>query len=77
MENDAGEILKQALSLPPEPRAALVDSILESLDTGVDEGAGEMWRTEIQKRISELDSGTVAMVSWPDVHARLTKSIDE
>jgi putative addiction module component (TIGR02574 family) len=75
MENIAGEILKQALSLPPEARAALADSLLDSLDTKVDEGAGEMWREEIRKRISELDSGAVRAVAWPEAHARLSDRI--
>jgi hypothetical protein len=38
------EILKQALTLPPEARAALADSLLDSLDTDVDEDAAEQWR---------------------------------
>jgi putative addiction module component (TIGR02574 family) len=75
MENNAGEILKQALSLPPEARAALADFLLDSLDTEVDEEAGQRWREEIRKRISELDSGAVRAVAWPDVHARLSTRI--
>lgn len=75
MENNAGEILKQALSLPPEARAALADFLLDSLDTEVDEEAGQRWREEIRKRISELDSGAVRAVAWPDVHARLSARI--
>jgi len=38
------EILMQALTLPPEARAALADSLLDSLDTDVDEDAAEQWR---------------------------------
>jgi len=53
------EILKQALTLPPEARAALADSLLDSLDTEVDEDAAEQWRVEIRKRMAELDAGTV------------------
>lgn len=63
MENNAGEILKRALSLPSEARAALADSLLYSLDTEVDEEAGEKWREEIRKRISELDSGAVKAIA--------------
>lgn len=75
VENNAGEILKQALSLPSEARAALADSLLDSLDTEVDEEAGEKWREEISKRISELDSGAVRAVAWSEVHARLSDRI--
>ena len=39
MKRDAAEILKDALALPTEARSALVGSLLESLDTEVDEDA--------------------------------------
>ena len=39
MKRDTAEILKEALTLPPEARAALADSLLDSLDTEVDEDA--------------------------------------
>lgn len=65
------EILRQALSLPAEDRVALADSLWESLDTEIDEGAAEQWRLEIHKRMAELDSGAVQTVSWDQVRARL------
>ena len=65
------EILMQALTLPPEARAALADSLLDSLDTDVDEDAAEQWRVEIRKRMAELDAGTVETVAWDDVRVRL------
>jgi hypothetical protein len=37
MAKDAGQLLKEALSLTPEARAALADSLLESIDAEVDE----------------------------------------
>ena len=39
MKREAAEILKDALALPTEARAALAGSLLESLDTEVDEDA--------------------------------------
>lgn len=39
MKREAAEILKDALALPTEARAALAESLLESLDTEVDEDA--------------------------------------
>lgn len=39
MSRDVEQILKDALALPPEARAALADSLLDSLDTSVDEQA--------------------------------------
>jgi putative addiction module component (TIGR02574 family) len=57
------EILSQALALSPEERAALADSLLESLDTDVDEDAPEQWRMETRKRIADVDAGTVETVA--------------
>src|SRR5262249_28657638 len=44
MKRDAAEILKDALALPTEARAALAGSLLDSLDTDVDEDAEAVGR---------------------------------
>jgi putative addiction module component (TIGR02574 family) len=56
MKREAAEILKDALALPTEARAALAGSLLESLDTEVDEDAEAAWAIELNRRIAELDS---------------------
>ena len=38
-------------------RAAIAGSLLESLDTEVDEDAEAAWATEVNRRVAELDSG--------------------
>jgi len=48
MKREAAEILKDALGLPTEARAALAGSLLESLDTEVDEDAEAAWGTEVR-----------------------------
>jgi hypothetical protein len=40
---------------PTEARAALAGSLLESLDTDVDEDAEAAWATEVNRRVAELD----------------------
>jgi hypothetical protein len=55
MAKDPGHLLKEALSLPPEARAALADSLLESIEAEVDEDAESKWREEIRKRMAELE----------------------
>jgi putative addiction module component (TIGR02574 family) len=65
MKPDPSKLLKEALKLSPEARAALASSLLESLDEAVDEGAEAAWAEEISKRVRELDSGAVAPVPWP------------
>jgi putative addiction module component (TIGR02574 family) len=71
MKRDAAEILKEALALPTEARAALAGSLLDSLDTDVDEDAEASWAIEVNRRVAELDSGAVKTVSWAEVRRRL------
>jgi putative addiction module component (TIGR02574 family) len=71
MKRDAAEILKDALALPIEERAALAGSLLESLDTEVNEDAEAVWATEVNRRVAELDSGAVKTVPWAEVRRRL------
>jgi putative addiction module component (TIGR02574 family) len=71
MSRDADEILKEALALPPETRAALADSLWESIDAEVDSDAEEAWRQEIKRRLVDLDSGAVAAIPWSEARSRL------
>jgi putative addiction module component (TIGR02574 family) len=71
MEKHAAEVLRDALHLPAEARAAIVDSLIESLDPTIDEGAEEAWRQEIDLRIQQIDSGAVELVEWHAARSRL------
>jgi putative addiction module component (TIGR02574 family) len=71
MKRDAAEILKDALSLPSEARAALAGSLLDSLDTEVDEDAEAAWATEVNRRVAELESGAVKTIPGAEVRRRL------
>ena len=72
MTPDVSELLKKALALPPEARAALAGSLLESLDDTVDSSAEEEWRREIARRIEELDSGKVKPVPWAEARRQIS-----
>jgi putative addiction module component (TIGR02574 family) len=74
MRRDAAEILKDALALPTEARAALARSLLDTLDTEVDEDAEGAWAIEVNRRLVELDSGAVKAIPWVEVRRRLTDS---
>ncbi|HYT75822.1 MAG TPA: addiction module protein [Vicinamibacterales bacterium] len=71
MKREAAEILKDALALPTEARAALAGSLLKSLDTEVDEDAEVAWTTEVHRRLAELDSDAVNTIPWAEVRRRL------
>jgi putative addiction module component (TIGR02574 family) len=72
MTPDVSELLKKALALPPEARAALAGSLLESLDDTVDVSAEEEWGREIARRIQELDSGKVKPIPWAEARRQIS-----
>lgn len=77
MKQDIDELLKKALSLPPEARAALAGSLLDSLDENVDASAEEEWSREIARRIEELDSRKVKPVPWEAARREIAAILNE
>jgi putative addiction module component (TIGR02574 family) len=72
MSPDYSELLKKVLALPAEARAALVGSLLESLDDEpVDEGVEAAWSVEIKRRIEDLDSGKIKPVPWEEARRQI------
>ena len=72
MKQDPDDLLKEALKIPPEARAALAGSLLDSLDQEVDEEAEAAWQVEIERRLRELDSGTVKPIPWSQARLRIS-----
>ena len=73
MKRNPAELLKEAMELPPEARAALAGSLIDSLDDQLDEDAEAAWDAEIARRIRELDEGKVKLVPWAEARRRLTR----
>jgi putative addiction module component (TIGR02574 family) len=73
---DVSQLLKQALALPAEARAALAGSLFESLDDEADEPAEDEWSKEISVRIQELDSGKVKPIPWAEARRQLSAILD-
>ena len=60
----AAEILDKALALTVEERGMLIDRLVESLDDApAEEGVEEAWNEEIKRRVDEIRSGKVKLVS--------------
>ncbi len=72
MSEEVSELLKKALALPVEARAALAGSLLESLDETIDASAEEAWSREIARRIEELDSGKVKPIPWAEARRQIS-----
>jgi putative addiction module component (TIGR02574 family) len=73
MKENIAEILKQALQLPPEARAALAGSLLDSVDEPLDLDAESAWEAEIAARIREIDEGKVTLIPWAEARARIAE----
>ena|SRR5579864_4455517 len=72
MTQQALELLQKALALPEEERAALVRSLIESLEEVADQGTERAWDEEIARRIADLDSGKSKTVSWEEIRQRIS-----
>ncbi len=65
----------EAMELPPESRAALAASLLETLEGPEDEGVEESWNATIQRRMAEVESGQVQTVPWSEVQMRVRRHL--
>lgn len=64
------EILEsEVLQLPPADRAYLLEKLIASLD--VDPDVEEAWAAEVERRLIEIESGKVDLVSGSEVLAKL------
>jgi putative addiction module component (TIGR02574 family) len=64
------ELLNEAISLPVELRAQLVDALLRSLNPAQAEIDG-LWAAEAERRIDEIDAGQAELIPGEEVFARL------
>jgi putative addiction module component (TIGR02574 family) len=71
MTQKISEILKEAMKLPPEGRAALAGSLIKSLEESVDRDAEAVWEAEIDFRLKEIDQGKVNLIPWAEARARI------
>jgi len=72
----ADEILGNALRQPETDRAHIAEALIASLDTPADKKIEHAWQCEINKRIGEIDSGTVKCLPWEEVRDRLYRNAD-
>jgi putative addiction module component (TIGR02574 family) len=68
-------LLKGALGLPQEARAALAGHLVESLKDSVDEDSESAWSKEIARRIGDFDRGRVKTVLWSVARRRIQRHV--
>ena len=67
----AQRIADEALTLPSDERAALVETLLVSLNAPTSAEVEQAWVTEIERRVREIDEGKVVPVDGEHVFAEL------
>ncbi len=72
MTPDTRKLIEEALRLPPEARAALAGSLIESLDDTIDEDAAVAWEAEVARRVGELNDGSVKPIPWSEARRIIT-----
>lgn len=77
MTQEANDLLKKALALPAEDRAALAGTLIDSLDEQADASVEEAWNDEIARRIAELDSGKAKTIPWVEIRRRVLAKLGE
>jgi putative addiction module component (TIGR02574 family) len=76
MSELAAQLLKTALGLSAAERAELACSLIESLEESDDESVQAAWDAEIVRRMEDLNSGKIKLVSLAEARRRLSSSLD-
>ena len=70
------DLIDEAISLPIEERALLVDSLLRSMNP-LNEENDQKWASEAKTRLEELRSGKVKPVPGEEVFNKIWKRFDK
>jgi putative addiction module component (TIGR02574 family) len=76
MSPEVSDLLKRALALSPDERAALANTLLDSLETG-NESVQEAWDKEVARRMADLKAGKAVTVPWEQLHRELLAIMNE
>ena len=71
MAKDVTALFRDASELSERDRATLAGLLIESLDVEREPDVEAAWSAEIERRVADLDSGSVKTILWEDVRRRL------
>ena len=71
MPKEFKDIFRDAADLPEHDRATLAGLLIESLESEPDPDVEAAWAAEIERRVADLESGTVKTIPWEEVRQRL------
>jgi putative addiction module component (TIGR02574 family) len=76
MSPEVSDLLKRALALTVDERAALANTLLDSLEeTG--ESVQAAWDEEVARRMQDLQAGKAVTVPWEELHQELVAMLNE
>ena len=75
MSPEVSDLLEPALALSVEERAALANTLLDSLETGNE--SVEAWDKEVARRMQDLKAGKAVTVPWEQLHRELLAIVNE
>lgn len=76
MSPEVSELLKRALALPVDERAALANTLLDSLETA-NQSVEEAWDEEVARRMEDLKAGRAVTVPWEQLRRELLARVNE
>jgi putative addiction module component (TIGR02574 family) len=76
MSPEVSDLLKRALALPDDERAALANTLLNSLETG-SESVKEARDNEVARRMADLKAGKAVTLPWEQLHRELLAMVNE
>lgn len=71
MARDLKELIRETAQLSEDDRATLAGVLIESLDPKPTPEVKAAWSREIERRIKEIDAGSVELADWEDIRAEL------
>ena len=76
MSPEISDLLKRALALPVDERAALANTLLDSLEA-TNQSVEEAWDEEVARRMEALKAGKAVTVPWEELHRELLAMVNE
>jgi putative addiction module component (TIGR02574 family) len=76
MSRTFADVWKHASELSEKDRADLAGLLIESLESDIDPDVDTAWAAEIERRLSDIDAGTVKTIPWEQVRQRLVARLN-
>jgi putative addiction module component (TIGR02574 family) len=71
MAKDVPTLFRDASELSERDRATLAGLLIESLEADSESDVEAAWSAEIERRVADIDSGSVKTIPWEEVRQRL------